>query len=102
LGGTIAKAPMQKLIAFDDETSALLRQLGHDRMATLQELADEAFADLLKKHGVPLDLKDALRKSVRRNEAPHSAAGTDSDKGNSPHRGRRAQRSNRMRRSSES
>ena len=25
---------------------------------------DEAFADLLKKHGVPIDLKDALRKSV--------------------------------------
>ena len=54
LGGTIAKAPMQKLIAFDDETSALLRQLGHDRMATLQELADEAFADLLKKLGIPI------------------------------------------------
>ena len=33
-------------------------------MATFQELADEAFADLLKKHGVPIDLKDALRKSV--------------------------------------
>jgi hypothetical protein len=30
----------------------------------LQELADEAFADLLKKHGVPIDLKDALRKSA--------------------------------------
>jgi hypothetical protein len=33
-------------------------------MATLQELADEAFADLLKKHGIPIDLKDALRKSA--------------------------------------
>jgi hypothetical protein len=33
-------------------------------MGTLQELADEAFADLLKKHGVPVDLKDALRKSA--------------------------------------
>nr|WP_291606988.1 hypothetical protein [Bradyrhizobium sp.] len=41
-----------------------LKQLGRDRMATFQELADEAFADLLKKHGVPIDLKDALRKSV--------------------------------------
>jgi hypothetical protein len=28
-------------------------------------LADEAFADLLKKHNVPIDLKDALRKSVK-------------------------------------
>lgn len=55
----------RKLIAFDDETLAALTQLGRDRMATLQDLADEAFADLLKKHGVPVDLKDALRKSLR-------------------------------------
>jgi len=29
-------------------------------MATIQELADEAFADLLRKHGIPVDLRDAL------------------------------------------
>ena len=56
---------MRKLIAFDEDTFAQLTQLGRDRMATLQELADEAFADVLKKHGVPVDLKDALRKSAR-------------------------------------
>lgn len=55
---------MRKLIDFDEETLASLKQLGRDRMATLQDLAEEAFADLLKKHGVPLDLKDALRKSL--------------------------------------
>jgi len=55
---------MRKLIAFDDDTIDKLKQLGRDRMATLQELADEAFADLLKKHGIPIDLKDALRKSA--------------------------------------
>lgn len=55
---------MRKLIDFDDETLDKLTQLGRDRMATLQELADEAFADLLKKHGIPIDLKDALRKSA--------------------------------------
>jgi hypothetical protein len=55
---------MRKLIAFDDETFDKLRQLARDRMATFQELADEAFADLLKKHGIPIDLKDALRKSA--------------------------------------
>jgi hypothetical protein len=55
----------RKLIAFDDETMSALTQLSRDRMATLQELADEAFADLLKKHGVPIDLKDALRRSAR-------------------------------------
>jgi hypothetical protein len=56
---------MRKLIAFDDDTAAKLKQLARDRMGTFQELADEAFADLLKKHGIPLDLKDALRKSAR-------------------------------------
>jgi uncharacterized protein with von Willebrand factor type A (vWA) domain len=57
---------MRKLIAFDEDTAAKLKQLARDRMATFQELADEAFADLLKKHGIPIDLKDALRKSARR------------------------------------
>jgi hypothetical protein len=56
---------MRKLIAFDDDTFDKLKQLARDRMATFQELAEEAFADLLKKHGVPIDLKDALRKSAR-------------------------------------
>ncbi|MBR1125628.1 hypothetical protein JQ628_29180 [Bradyrhizobium lablabi] len=55
---------MRKLIEFDDDTFEKLKQLGRDRMGTLQELADEAFADLLKKHGIPVDLKDALRRSA--------------------------------------
>jgi non-homologous end joining protein Ku len=60
---------VRKLIAFDDDTFDKLRQLARDRMATIQELADEAFADLLKKHGVPFDLKDALRKSAAKDNA---------------------------------
>ncbi|KWV51522.1 hypothetical protein AS156_12945 [Bradyrhizobium macuxiense] len=60
---------MRKLIEFDDDTFDKLKQLGRDRMATLQELADEAFTDLLKKHGIPIDLKDALRKSARLQDA---------------------------------
>jgi hypothetical protein len=55
---------LRKLIAFDDDTLDKLTQLARDRMATFQELADEAFADLLKKHGIPIDLRDALRKSA--------------------------------------
>ena len=55
----------RKLIEFDEDTLQKLTMLGRDRMATFQELADEAFADLLKKHGVPVDLKDALKKSVK-------------------------------------
>jgi len=61
---------LRKLIAFDDDTLDKLTQLGRDRMATFQELADEAFADLLKKHGIPVDLKDALRKSARLSKDP--------------------------------
>ena len=56
---------MRKLIEFDDDTFAKLKQLARDRMATFQELADEAFADLMKKHGIPIDLRDALKKSAK-------------------------------------
>jgi len=77
---------LRKLIAFDDETFDKLKQLARDRMATIQELADEAFADVLKKHGVPIDLKDALRKSagiskgVSKTVTPNKAAPTPSRK----------------------
>ncbi|MGH6681368.1 MAG: hypothetical protein ACREDL_21105 [Bradyrhizobium sp.] len=67
---------MRKLIEFDDETFDKLKQLARDRMATLQELADEAFADLLKKHGIPIDLKDALRKSAAQERRATGAART--------------------------
>ena len=68
---------MRKLIAFDDDTFDKLRQLARDRMATFQELADEAFADVLKKHGVPIDLKDALRKSagISKTATPKTTSG---------------------------
>jgi hypothetical protein len=61
---------MRKLIAFDDDTLDKLKQMGRNRMATLQELADEAFADLLRKHRIPIDLKDALRKSASLSDRP--------------------------------
>ena len=35
-------------------------------MKSLQELADEAFRDLLRKHNRPVTLKEALRQSARR------------------------------------
>lgn len=63
---------MRKLIEFDDESFAKLKQLARDRMATFQELADEAFADLMKKHGLPIDLKDALKKSAAQGGASAS------------------------------
>jgi uncharacterized protein with von Willebrand factor type A (vWA) domain len=53
-----------KRIQFDDESWVALDLLARDRMMTFQELADEAFADLLKKHNRPVDLRSALRKSA--------------------------------------
>jgi hypothetical protein len=62
-----------KRVQFDEETWRALDLLAHDRMATFQELADEAFADLLRKHGRPTDLKTALRESVRQERAEREA-----------------------------
>jgi hypothetical protein len=59
----------RKLVAFDAETWQALRLLSNDSMKSLQELADEAFRDLLKKHGRPVTLKQALRESARRTPA---------------------------------
>jgi predicted DNA-binding ribbon-helix-helix protein len=67
-----------KIIKFEPEDYAALDQLARDRMMTFQELADEAFRDLLQKHGRPTDLKDALRQSVKRSSASHERAKTRS------------------------
>ena len=56
--------PQKKLIKFYDDKLSALEALGTDKHMTLQELADEAFADLLKKHGRPVGLTDALRHSA--------------------------------------
>ena len=58
-----------KRVAFDEETWAALDLLARDRMMDFQELADEAFRDLLKKHGRPTELKVALRRSVEAADA---------------------------------
>jgi hypothetical protein len=63
-----------KRVQIDDETWQALQLLSRDTMRDFQELADEAFEDLLKKHHRPVSLKDALRQSARRvaanDEAP--------------------------------
>lgn len=55
-----------KRVTFDAATWAALDLYARDSMKSFQELADEAFADLLQKHERPTDLKDALRASARR------------------------------------
>jgi hypothetical protein len=59
-----------KRVQLDLETWHALNILGRDRMMTFQELADEAFADLLRKHDRPRDLKDALKRSIESEKDP--------------------------------
>ncbi len=53
-----------KRVVFDAETWNALDLLARESMKDFQELADEAFRDLLRKHGRPTDLKSALRLSA--------------------------------------
>lgn len=58
-----------KRVIFDDETWRAIDLLARDKMMDFQELAAEAFRDLLKKHRRPISLKEALRESARLNPA---------------------------------
>ncbi len=53
-----------KRVQFHEETWQELRLLASENMKSFQELADEAFNDLLRKHGRPASLKEALRRSA--------------------------------------
>ncbi len=63
-----------KRIAFDEATWAAVDLLARDRMMDFQELADEAFRDLLKKYGRPTELKAALRRSAEQSDTEGKAA----------------------------
>ena len=54
-----------KRVQFDDETWASVDLLAKDRLQTFQELADEAFRDILRKYGRPASLREALRRSAQ-------------------------------------
>ena len=60
-----------KRVQFDDDTWAALDLLARERMMDFQELADEAFRDLLRKHGRPASLKAALRQSLGEGATVH-------------------------------
>lgn len=53
-----------KRVQFEDETWAALDALADETGKSFQDLADEAFKDLLKKHKQPVGLKAALKESV--------------------------------------
>jgi hypothetical protein len=60
-----------KRVQVDDEIWQALDLLARDRMQDFQELADEAFRDLLRKYGRPTDLKSALRQSLGESATIH-------------------------------
>jgi hypothetical protein len=60
-----------KRVQFDAETWQALDLLARDRMMDFQELADEAFRDLLRKHNRPTELISALRQSAGQSAAVH-------------------------------
>jgi hypothetical protein len=55
---------------FERETWQAIDLLAHDSMKSFQELADEAFRDLLDKHGRPDTLREALRDSLTAKAPP--------------------------------
>lgn len=59
-----------KRVEFDIETWQALDQLARSRMTTFQELADEAFRDLMKKYGLPYDTRDAFKRSAKAVDRP--------------------------------
>ena len=56
----------RKLIEFAPEIWLALELLAKDSGRDIQDLAEEAFADLLGKYHRPASLKEALRESARR------------------------------------
>ena len=59
----------KKLIGFDPETLRSLELLSRDCGRSLQQLADEAFSDLLAKHKRPRTFMEALNQSTKRGPA---------------------------------
>ena len=53
-----------KRVQFNDETWQAIQAVADRTRMDFQDLTDEAFADLLKKHKQPVGLKAALKESV--------------------------------------
>ena len=53
-----------KRVQFDEEMWAAINLLRQERRRSFQQLAEEAFRDLLEKHHRPADLKTQLRESA--------------------------------------
>jgi hypothetical protein len=58
------RSSIRKLVELDLETWQAVDLLGRDAMTSFRELTDEAFADLLRKHGRADTLRGALKRSA--------------------------------------
>jgi hypothetical protein len=65
-----------KRVQFDEETWEAIEAVMRATGSSFQELTDEAFADLLKKHKQPVGLKASLRESVGRRTKTKAPIGT--------------------------
>jgi hypothetical protein len=54
-----------KRLRFDRETWNAIQVLARDQMKSIDEVTEEAFADLLKKHGRSADFRTQLKLSAR-------------------------------------
>jgi hypothetical protein len=54
-----------KRLRFDRETWNAVDLLARDQMKSVEEITEEAFRDLLKKHGRSADFREALKLSAR-------------------------------------
>lgn len=70
----------RKSIEFTPEILQALELLALDSRRSVQDLADEAFIDLLRKYRRPISIKEALQESTRRlpanDDAPPKRHGT--------------------------
>jgi hypothetical protein len=60
-----ALARRRKVFNVDEAVLQALSFLSRDNRVPLDDLADQAFRDVLKKHKRPVSLKDALKQSAR-------------------------------------
>ena len=63
--GADQKHLVDKRVQFNDETWEAIEVVMHDTRSSFQDIADEAFADLLKKHKQPVGLMASLKESGR-------------------------------------
>jgi hypothetical protein len=64
-----------KRLQFDRETWNAIDLMARDQMKSVEEITEEAFRDLLKKHGRSADFREQLKLSVRAAKRGTSGAG---------------------------